>query len=842
MAIIPSTAKVLNQYDNVNTTYGGSAAMKAQSKWYTMQDVIDTVNFSTGLSPDELAALNGANNPSAANVFATIGDLTNELTPDQLNAIQDANAPSAVNPFATLADVGGGIEGSSYLYVTGNGTATENFAELTNAVVAAGAAAPYGQPLSATNRFRIIVGPGTYDDGFNVLTVYDQYVDIYSLTGECDVILPQGIGVYTGNININGIDTVSSQFTILDSLSYLNISNCKAGDYSFGRTDIPGTTISLTDSTFTNCIAGNYSFGGELLLCTFTNCTAGDYSFGYSLDITANIESSNNTFENCSATNASFLVASGASGNVFFNTNTFLNCTATNTTFCNAYTIGNFYVGGNIFRGCTSGGNGSFINCASQQLESNANEFYNCSSGKDSFIKWYNNSTLSQGIFSITTNIFEGCSGTRQSFIRITSAGSATFNDMVFGTIVSNSFRECSVFNGSSCFITASSVGPTQIQNNILLNCVAYGDYSFIYVENSNNGDINIGSNEITGCISGAYSYICNNLVENATVYSNVFNNCTSGFDFSSGAGSSSGQSSFMYATGVSNFTADSNSFNYCKSNADNSFISLEAFNSGTPVNAFFVSGNKFRYCDVTGGTSFIYLDGIDPNNFSEFSPTTFSGNKFDYCKSTKQDCFIAAYNLWTTDINSNTFNYCKTEGGNSFVYMVGIGNSLSVGSQRFEYCTASYNSFVSAQTDNSFGVNGCIFKNCSSGGNSFASNNGFSSSVFYGSCTFENCVGGSNSFACGLFNSFASNVIFSNCKGNSDCFVAEPATTTGATWNGGSAVNCYGGSGSFGVQSTSNITASLYYCKSGGTLPTIDVPAVSRYCLDGSNVPNNQN
>lgn len=43
MAIIPSTAKVLNQYENVNTTYGGSKAMKAQSKWYTMDDVIETV-------------------------------------------------------------------------------------------------------------------------------------------------------------------------------------------------------------------------------------------------------------------------------------------------------------------------------------------------------------------------------------------------------------------------------------------------------------------------------------------------------------------------------------------------------------------------------------------------------------------------------------------------------------------------------------------------------------------------------------------------------------------------------------------------------------------------------
>ena len=44
MSIIPGSAKVLNQYENVNTTYGGSKAMKAQSKWYTMQDIEDTIN------------------------------------------------------------------------------------------------------------------------------------------------------------------------------------------------------------------------------------------------------------------------------------------------------------------------------------------------------------------------------------------------------------------------------------------------------------------------------------------------------------------------------------------------------------------------------------------------------------------------------------------------------------------------------------------------------------------------------------------------------------------------------------------------------------------------------
>lgn len=59
MAIIPGTAKVLNQYENVNTTYGGSKAMKAQSKWYTMDDVIETINAEGGSGVTEIIAGDG---------------------------------------------------------------------------------------------------------------------------------------------------------------------------------------------------------------------------------------------------------------------------------------------------------------------------------------------------------------------------------------------------------------------------------------------------------------------------------------------------------------------------------------------------------------------------------------------------------------------------------------------------------------------------------------------------------------------------------------------------------------------------------------------------------------
>ena len=43
MATIPNTQKILTSSADVNTTYGGSTALKELNTWYTMQDIIDTV-------------------------------------------------------------------------------------------------------------------------------------------------------------------------------------------------------------------------------------------------------------------------------------------------------------------------------------------------------------------------------------------------------------------------------------------------------------------------------------------------------------------------------------------------------------------------------------------------------------------------------------------------------------------------------------------------------------------------------------------------------------------------------------------------------------------------------
>ena len=45
MSIIPATDKVYMVREDVNTTYGGSTALKPMQNWYTMQDIVDTVGL-----------------------------------------------------------------------------------------------------------------------------------------------------------------------------------------------------------------------------------------------------------------------------------------------------------------------------------------------------------------------------------------------------------------------------------------------------------------------------------------------------------------------------------------------------------------------------------------------------------------------------------------------------------------------------------------------------------------------------------------------------------------------------------------------------------------------------
>lgn len=49
MSIIPATDKVYMVREDVDTTYGGSRALNVLQNWYTMQDIVDTAQATSGL-------------------------------------------------------------------------------------------------------------------------------------------------------------------------------------------------------------------------------------------------------------------------------------------------------------------------------------------------------------------------------------------------------------------------------------------------------------------------------------------------------------------------------------------------------------------------------------------------------------------------------------------------------------------------------------------------------------------------------------------------------------------------------------------------------------------------
>lgn len=202
------------------------------------------------------------------------------------------------------------IKGTQYTYVAGNGTPTENATELQTAYNLA----KLISGLSATNRFKIIVGTGKYQftDQFAIDT---QYIDLVSLTGDADVEFTNGINVTANNVFLKGLKT-SLVFELANNLNLLICDTCVGGDYSFGRAGFSGGLI--VSGRFTNCIGGYRSFGGYngTASGSFTNCTGSDYSFGE--------YSASGIFNNCTALGWSFGgITSG----------TFTNCSASYSSF-----------------------------------------------------------------------------------------------------------------------------------------------------------------------------------------------------------------------------------------------------------------------------------------------------------------------------------------------------------------------------------------------------------------------------------------------------------------------------------------------------------------------------
>jgi hypothetical protein len=175
------------------------------------------------------------------------------------------------------------LSGSNYLFVKADGTPSQNATELSSSYVQAKASSP-----SATNRIAILTSPGKYTFA-STFTLDTQYIDVVSLTGECDVLVTGSgtINITANDVYVKGIDVDVKNFTIADNLPLLKINNCKGGDYSFGGTTNPisGTqplNPILINGTFVDCEGGNFSFAGNgMAYGTFINCVGSGSSFGY---------------------------------------------------------------------------------------------------------------------------------------------------------------------------------------------------------------------------------------------------------------------------------------------------------------------------------------------------------------------------------------------------------------------------------------------------------------------------------------------------------------------------------------------------------------------------------
>lgn len=215
----------------------------------------------------------------------------------------------------------------NYIVVSGNKTEVNNALELQAAYDLAKTKTPYGQALSSTNRFTIVIAPGTYS--FNGAFILDTpFIDIVSLTGNRDVIFDRSdlvdpfeydgitfeiteIGecllVSADNIFVKGIEGKLKQsnnwnnfwgigadyilpIQITNNLPNIKLEKCKGTDFTFSNSG-------NASGTFERCIAGLNSFGstltGVLYYCrltsgTFTTVSGGGRTY-YCVDGNGNV-------------------------------------------------------------------------------------------------------------------------------------------------------------------------------------------------------------------------------------------------------------------------------------------------------------------------------------------------------------------------------------------------------------------------------------------------------------------------------------------------------------------------------------------------------------------------
>lgn len=282
------------------------------------------------------------------------------------------------------------IDGPHYLFVPGDRTPAENAIDLKATYDLAKISTPDGNALSATNRIKVLVGPGKYDFRNDYLNINASYVDVVSLSGDCDVDIitshSSGIVIDYNNVYIRGISVGTRKISINGDFPLLTLENCEGGDGSFNST-------SKLSGTFINCIGGEKSFGYNCsIIGVFKNCIASHSSFGY-LDA-GSMGIDNALFENCVAGNYSFGYGSGLQINNVDNC-VFTNCTAGTYSFAvGSKSVDSTWInctgGDYCFGSNTTTSKGTYENCVAgiRSFGRSAEGTYrNCKASNDSFGK-----------------------------------------------------------------------------------------------------------------------------------------------------------------------------------------------------------------------------------------------------------------------------------------------------------------------------------------------------------------------------------------------------------------------------------------------------------------------
>jgi hypothetical protein len=331
--------------------------------------------------------------------------------------------------------VGGGLEGTQYVFVAADGTDVQNAAELQAAYVTA-----QGMSPSATNRITVIAAPGNYNFGSTTFVMNTQYIDLVSLDGNMSIVFNSAnslgtISIAANDVFVKGVDVVNKRFVIYDSLNLLKVENCKGGNQSFG-----GQGSTIVSGTFTNCTGAQFSFGGNAGIASgvFTNCTGGLGAFGGDpLGNTGGL--ANGTFNNCTGGDDSFGGTAEASG-------IFTDCTGGDTSF------GSYGTASGTFTSCTGGyasfgafslASGTFTSCSGGEASFGGDggeasgTFTSCLGGDISF-----------GSYGIASGTFTNCTG-----------GSGSFGG--FGLGLDGKLYYCRLTSGS--FETVTSPGITRL-------------------------------------------------------------------------------------------------------------------------------------------------------------------------------------------------------------------------------------------------------------------------------------------------------------------------------------------------------------------------------------------